>query len=167
MEVYELHELLAESLENQEALKVVIDLVVTEYTVGAGAVNEVRAALVEMKPTELATHLIGGLTRGELKAKGVDFDSLMKHSLIASAYDDSHFILRPLPNSMFTRDSSCWIYNGVSLNPLFWPVRQLEVINVTTIYHFHPMFKDAEIEFCYPLLIHSTNLRRNILDRHH
>jgi arginine deiminase len=150
VEVYYLGELLAEALENDEAHKLVVELVATEYTVGVGAVNEIRSALLEMKPQNLATHLIGGLTKGELRSEGVDIDGLNRHSLLASASEDSTFVLLPLPNSLFTRDSSCWIYNGVSLNPMYWPARQLEVINVAGIYKFHPMFKDAEFEFWYP-----------------
>lgn len=150
VEVYYLGELLAEALENDEAHKLVVELVANEYTVGVGAVNEIRSALLEMKPKELAIHLIGGLTKGELRSEGVDIDGLNHHSLLALASEDSAFVLPPLPNSLFTRDSSCWIYNGVSLNPLYWPARQLEVINVGTIYKHHPMFKDAEFEFWYP-----------------
>ncbi len=150
IEVYLLGELLAESLEDAEIRKTVVDHVVTEYTVGAGAVMEIRKALQEMKPQKLAAHLIGGLTKGELRAEGADIDGLKRHSLITIASEDGDFVLPPLPNSLFTRDSSCWIYDGVSLNPMYWPARQLEVINVTAIYRAHPMFKDAEFEFWYP-----------------
>lgn len=150
VEVYYLGELLEEALENKEAHKRAVEIVATEYTVGVGAVNEMRSVLLEMKPQNLATHLIGGLTKGELRSEGVDIDALDHHSLLASASEDSDFVLLPLPNSLFTRDSSCWIYNGVSLNPLYWPARQLEVINVGMIYKYHPMFKDAKFEFWYP-----------------
>ena len=53
------------------------------------------------------------------------------------------FVLPPLPNQLFTRDTSAWIYGGVSLNPMFWPARQLETLNVEAVYRFHPRFRDA------------------------
>jgi arginine deiminase len=66
--------------------------------------------------------------------------------------DDSMFVLPPLPNTLFTRDSSCWIFGGVSINPMFWPARRLEAYNVAAIYRYHPMFRDAEFEYWYPRL---------------
>lgn len=150
VEVYYLGELLKEALEDEEDHKRIVELVATDYTVGVNAVNEIRSLLLEMKPQDLATHLISGLTIGELRSEGADIDALKRHSLLASAFEDNAFVLLPLPNSLFTRDSSCWIYNGVSLNPMYWPARQLEVINVAMIYKKHPMFKDAEFEFWYP-----------------
>ena len=65
-------------------------------------------------------------------------------------YTDKDFVLPPLPNSLFTRDSSCWIYGGVSLNPMYSKVRQLEVVNVGAIYRWHPDFAEAGFEFWYP-----------------
>ena len=55
-----------------------------------------------------------------------------------------------LPNSLFTRDSSCWIYGGVSVNPIYWPARRREAYNMAAIYRAHPMFADADFEFWYP-----------------
>ena len=48
------------------------------------------------------------------------------------------------------RDSSCWIYGGVSVNPMFWPARRRESFNMAAIYRAHPMFKGADFEFWYP-----------------
>ena len=59
-------------------------------------------------------------------------------------------MLPPLPNTLFTRDSSCWIYGGVSVNPMYWPARRREAYNVAAIYQAHPMFADADFEFWYP-----------------
>ena len=71
----------------------------------------------------------------------------------AAALDDtSTFILPPLPNTLFTRDSSCWMYGGVSINPMYWPARRLEAINVAAIYRAHPMFQEATFEYWYPEL---------------
>ena len=56
------------------------------------------------------------------------------------------FVLPPLPNQMFTRDSSCWIHGGVTINPMFWPARRPEATNVEAVYRFHSHFRDAEFE---------------------
>ena len=104
--------------------------------------------LGEMKPEQLARHLIGGLTVAE---SGLDLGRLRSASVIAAAVDDtSMFVLPPLPNTLFTRDSSCWIYGGVTINPMYWPARRLEAYNVAAIYRAHPMFADADFEFWYP-----------------
>ena len=60
------------------------------------------------------------------------------------------FVLPPLPNTLFMRDSSAWIYGGVILPPLFWHARRLEVSNVSEIYRHHPRFAGADFEFWYP-----------------
>ncbi len=57
-----------------------------------------------------------------------------------------YFVLPPVPNSLFQRDPSCWIYNGVTVNPMFWPARRRESLNMLTIYRYHPMFQDADIQ---------------------
>ena len=59
-------------------------------------------------------------------------------------------MLPPLPNTLFTRDSSCWIYGGVSINPMYWPARRREAYNVAAIYRGHPMFADGGFDFWYP-----------------
>ncbi len=118
VEVFYVQDLLAEALAaSPEARQRLTDLVTTEYVVGAGLVDEVRAALAEFPADKLARHLIGGLTVGEL---GLDLESLKRRSLIAAAIDDpTIYVLPPLPNTLFMRDSSCWIYNGVSINPMY------------------------------------------------
>jgi arginine deiminase len=151
VEVFLLRDLLTESLAaSDEGRERLIELAVSEYTVGVSLVDEVRAALADMKPDDLATHLIGGLTVAE---SGLDVGRLASSSLPAAAITDaSTFILPPLPNTLFTRDSSCWMYGGVSINPMFWPARRLEAYNVAMIYRYHPMFAEADFEYWYPPL---------------
>src|SRR6516225_9923072 len=149
VEVYLLSDLLAETLAaSADARQRLIELVASEYTVGWSLVDEIRGLLANLKPDELATHLIGGLTVAEA---GLDVTAAAKVSLIGAALDDtSQFVLPPLPNTLFTRDSSCWIYNGVSINPMYWPARRREAYNVAAIYRAHPMFAGAQFEFWYP-----------------
>ncbi len=151
VEVYLLQTLLGEALAaSEEGRQKLIELAASEYTVGLSLVDEVRATLAAMKPDQLATHLIGGLTVAE---SGLDLDKFRTQSLPAAALDDeSMFVLPPLPNTLFTRDSSCWIYGGVSVNPMFWPARRLEAYNVAAIYRYHPMFAEADFEYWYPPL---------------
>jgi arginine deiminase len=151
VEVFLLSDLLAETLASSDEARVrLIELVASEYTVGWSLVDAVRSLLDGLSPTDLATHLIGGLTVAE---SGLDLGAVSSTSLIGAAIDDtSQFVLPPLPNTLFTRDSSCWIYGGVSVNPMFWPARRREAYNVAAIYRAHPMFADADFEFWYPHL---------------
>ena len=149
VEVFLLQDLLAETLAASEAARTrLLELVVSEYTVGWALVDEIRACLESLKPVDLAKHLIGGLT---VEESGLDMAVARKVSLVGAAMDDpSTFVLPPLPNTLFTRDSSCWIYGGVTVNPMYWPARRREAYNVGAIYRAHPMFADAEFEFWYP-----------------
>jgi arginine deiminase len=156
VEVLYLEKLLAESLVSAEARTWVLDRAVTEFTVGAGMADEIRSYLDEVDPTVLADHLIGGLTAREaaeiLAGKGdgaVGTGAIAKGSLVVSAMVPDDFVLRPLPNSYFTRDPSAWIYGGVVVNPMYWPARRLEALNVEAVYRFHPLFRDAGFEFWY------------------
>jgi arginine deiminase len=151
VQVYLLQTLLAETLAaTDDARRRLIERAASEFTVGISMVDAVRAALWEMPSETLATHLIGGLTVAE---SGLDLGGLRDRSVIAAAIDDpSMFVLPPLPNTLFTRDSSCWIYGGVSVNPMYWPARRLEAYNVAAIYRWHPMFADADFQFWYPEL---------------
>ena len=156
VEVLYLEVLLAETMAQADGRAWVLDRAVTQFTVGAGMADEVRAYLDEVDPTVLADHLIGGLTVREaselLKGKGdgkVGSGAIAKGSLIVSSSEADDFVLRPLPNSYFTRDPSAWIYGGVVVNPMYWPARRLEALNVEAIYRFHPSFRDAGFEFWY------------------
>ena len=142
VEVLYVQDLLTEALAaSDNGRHRLIELVASEAVVGPSLVDEVRACLAGLAPDALARHLIGGLTVAE---SGLDLGRAAKSSLIAAAIDDdSTFVLPPLPNSLFTRDSSCWIYGGVSINPMYWPARRREAYNMGAIYRAHPMFKDA------------------------
>jgi arginine deiminase len=149
VEVFHVLKLLTETLQaSQEARRLLIEQVATEYTVGWSLVDEIRQFLWGLSPDYLARHLIGGLTAGE---SGIDWKKFGKISLHAAALEElDTFVLPPLPNTLFTRDSSCWIYDGVSVNPMYWPARRRESLNMYAIYRFHPMFKQAGFEFWYP-----------------
>jgi arginine deiminase len=151
VEVFILQDLLTEALGvSEDGRTRLIELAASEYTVGVSLVDAVREALEDMTPEALAKHLIGGLTVAE---SGLDLATHASSSLPAAAItDENPFILPPLPNTLFTRDSSCWMFGGVSINPMYWPARRLEAYNVAMIYRYHPMFVDAGFEYWYPPL---------------
>lgn len=154
VEVYLFLDLLGEALAaSDDGRRKIIEQVATDYTVGWSLTDEVREFLWKLKPDVLAKHLIGGLTVGEMEQLGFDLAQMRHISLGAAAMDDeSYFVLPPVPNTLFTRDSSCWIYNGVSVNPMYWPARRREALNVLAIYRFHPMFQGADFNWWYPEL---------------
>ena len=151
VEVYYVQDLLTEALAASRVGRAqVIDAVASDFTVGFELMGEVRELLSRMPADVLAEHLIGGLTLAELDP---DWARFQKVSLIAAATQDGDvFVLPPLPNTLYTRDSSAWIFGGVTVNPMFWPVRRREALNMLTIYRYHPMFADASWQFWNPPL---------------
>lgn len=141
VEVLLFGELLAETLKLEEAAGWLLDRVVTEQGFGPMLAGPLRDYLASLDPEELARHLIGGLTRAELP---VSSRSLRLASLRA---DD--FVLPPLPNHMFTRDPSCWVYGGVSINPMAKPARARETVHANAVYRFHPMFASGDFRIWY------------------
>src|SRR5215469_10433796 len=136
VEVLEMHNLLAETVAVPEAKKWILDNQVTPNQVGLGLVDEVRGYLEGLKPRELAETLIGGLSTKEFP-EHIGGEML---EFVRDAAGVTEYLLPPLPNTLYTRDTTCWIYDGVTLNPLFWPARHEETILTTSIYKFHPDF---------------------------
>ncbi|MES1935760.1 arginine deiminase [Salinisphaera hydrothermalis] len=141
VEVLYLQHLLAETLEDAEARRWLLARAITPGNVGVALCEEVRAYLAERPARELTDMLIGGLARAESPFRGT--------GLTTEAMDGHDFILPPLPNHLFTRDTSCWIYNGVSVNPMAKPARRRETLNYQAIYRFHPLFRDQPFAFWF------------------
>ncbi|MBK8161324.1 MAG: arginine deiminase [Rhodospirillaceae bacterium] len=139
IEVLELHEMLATTLADKVARNFVLDRRVTVHSVGVAISGIIRPWLDEMDPQLLATHLIGGIAVSDLP------DSATRKMMV-EAFGVSDFILPPIPNTLFQRDSSCWIYGGVTVNPMYWPARQPETLLQRAVYKFHPFFKDADFK---------------------
>ncbi|MCF3934111.1 arginine deiminase [Acuticoccus sp. M5D2P5] len=136
VEVVEMHNLLAETVAIPEAKKWILDQQVVPNQVGIMLVDEIRDYLERLSDRELAEALIGGLSTR-------DFPETLKGEalrLIRDAPGPAEYLLPPLPNTLYTRDTTCWIYSGVTLNPLYWPARHEETILTTAIYTFHPDF---------------------------
>jgi arginine deiminase len=79
----------------------------------------------------VADFLIGGITKADVDLNvGLTWEST----------DPTSMLLPPLPNFLFQRDPSCWIFGGVTLNPMTKPARKPETLIMEAIYRFHPMF---------------------------
>ncbi|GAA2659542.1 MULTISPECIES: arginine deiminase [Nonomuraea] len=133
--VYMLADLLRETLDIPEARKHILDHVVDERWHGPLATDAVRNTLDALPSRDLQQFLTGGITKAEIMERGADPKSVAFHVL-----DDHDFVLPPLPNHLFTRDTSCWIYGGVSINAMKKKARQAETVNFEAIYTYHPIF---------------------------
>ncbi len=130
-----LREMLEEVLTQPEARRWLLDARITDNSVGVGLSADLHACLTEMPANALTHILIGGMSRAELP--------IPEAGVLVPMLRGEDFLLPPMPNTIFTRDSSAWIYGGVTLNPMFWPARRLETLNLAAIYRFHPDFAGA------------------------
>jgi arginine deiminase len=137
VEVLLFHELLAETLQDRDARDWLLQRKLRPEEVTTIFSRELTAWMTEMPGEELATRLTGGVTLAELPADIV--------TAIGRALLPTDFILKPLPNTLFMRDTSAWLYGGVSINSMFWPARQHETLNLEAVYRFHPRFRDAGV----------------------
>jgi arginine deiminase len=140
VEVLFVEHLLVEALHNLSARDYLIERLVMPYatSICATLLNEY---LQSLSPQELANCAMGGLTFKELEPYSLGLASLNAHS--------TDFAIPPLPNLMFTRDSSSWVENGFTLNSMAIPVRRGETIILSTIYKYHPLFENARNKIWY------------------
>ena len=145
VEVLETHRLLTDVVDLPEGRAWILERKVTDDLVGPGLTHEVRAWLAGLPSARLAEFLIGGVTWRDVP------DDLGGHFLttLREAPDQPGFVLPPLPNTLFARDNTSWIFQGVTLNPMFWPARRQETLLTTAIYRFHPAFADADLVTTY------------------
>ena len=135
VEVLEMHDLLADILQGREAREWILERKLTPGVVDAELGAQLVPWLDEMKPEELATRLIGGVVRAELP--------FTPAGLLAKCTDPAEFLLPPLPNTLFTRDNSCWINDGVALGSMYWPARRQETLLSAAIYRFQPLLSGS------------------------
>lgn len=133
--VHLLADLLRETVEMPEAREHILSGIVDERWFGPLATDAIRATLEAMDAPTLQEYLIGGITKREMAERGADPKSLAFHTL-----EPEDFVLPPLPNHLFTRDTSCWVYDGVSINPMRKKARRRETVHMEAIYRWHPMF---------------------------
>jgi arginine deiminase len=132
VEVLDVNALFAETLDVWEGRTWILEHRIQPDDVGVGMKAELRTWMHELPAAKLAEYLLGGLAADDLPFKPTDlFGSYLGHH---------GFILPPLPNALFTRDNSAWIYGGVTLNPMYWTARRPETLLMAAIYKFHPKF---------------------------
>ena len=135
VEVFLFGDLLREALGVPEARRLVLDRVFDEREFGPLATDHLRAAVAGWPVADLVEALVGGLTKREFLARHDEPVSVRFHTM-----DLDDFLLSPLPNHIFTRDASAWVYDGVSVNAMRWPARWRETVHFEAIYRHHPLF---------------------------
>jgi len=131
VEVLYVTELLQDALEYQPARHEAIASVLASAALGDELRAQVHAHLDELDPEALAQALIAGLTPDELRmGRGVVFELL----------DRCDFVIEPLPNLMFSRDSSVWIGDRVAVTSLATAQRRREPELLGVVYEYHPRF---------------------------
>jgi arginine deiminase len=141
VEVVELHELLAQTMADPEARSWLLDRKVVANEVGPGLIDGTRAYLESLGPRQLAEYLIGGLATSDLPDE-------FRTRYVALARESTgvrEYLMPPLPNTLYTRDTTCWLYDGVTLNPLYWPARHDETLLMKAIYEFHPDYAGSTV----------------------
>jgi arginine deiminase len=134
-------ELLTQTLAIDEARDYVLGKAFDPRLHGPLAVGKLRATLGALDAAALAGFLVGGITKREFLELGPEPASIAFHTL-----DPDGFVLAPLPNLLYQRDTSSWIYDGVSINAMRRRARMRETISDEAMYEWHPMFADAKFE---------------------
>jgi len=130
-EVLYLTELLTETLALPEAREQAIDAVLRALDLGETLRAYLRGFLHDAAPAELTDHLTAGIRNDEVRGGFGLVTSLLAH-------DD--FLIDPLPNLLFTRDSSVWLPDRVIVTSLAMPARKRETELTELIYALHPRF---------------------------
>jgi arginine deiminase len=141
VEVVELHNLLTETMGIPEARAWLLDRKIVANEVGLGLVEDTRAFLDGLDARKLAEYLIGGLST-------VDLPGDFRPGYVALARESTgvpEYLMPPLPNTLYTRDTTCWLYGGLTLNPLYWPARHDETLLMKAVYEFHPDFVGSTV----------------------
>ncbi|PKM31247.1 MAG: arginine deiminase [Gammaproteobacteria bacterium HGW-Gammaproteobacteria-11] len=150
VEVLEVQDLLTQTLAIPAARKWLLDQRITRNDIGLGMLSDLRQWLDELPASNLAEYLVGGLQIGDLP-----FDP---SGLFGNHLGRYGFVLPPLPNMLFTRDNSAWLYGGVTLNPMYWPARRPETLLMAAVYQFHPLFAGkARVLWGDPLIDHGLS----------
>lgn len=142
VEVHLLDQLLCEVLEVPEARKHVLDATLDDRLYGPLAVDALYNLFASLGSEELTTFLIGGMTKRELLERVPE-----PASLVVQALEPDELLLPPLPNHLFTRDTSAWIYDGVSVNAMRKRARTRETVHYEAIYGWHPRFARSDFQW--------------------
>lgn len=131
VEVLYLAELLVQTLQTETARAKAIDATLDDLRLGDRLRRYLRKELSGSDADRLATVMMTGLRNDEVS--GV-------RSLVTGLLGPEDFLIDPLPNLLFTRDSSAWIGDRVVITSLTMPARRRETQLTELIYAFHPRF---------------------------
>src|SRR4029453_4299131 len=135
VEVLYLSELLIETLANPAAHAQAVEDLVSDIRLGETLRAFLLRYLTDLDPDELAEIMMVGLRNDEVQRTG---------SPVASLSQSDDFLIDPLPNLLFTRDSSVWIGDRVTITSLAMPARRRETQLTELIYAFHPRFTGVQ-----------------------
>jgi arginine deiminase len=138
VEVLYLSDLLVETLEDTDARAEVVHGMVAPTTVGPSLAAVLRRMLLGLPSDELARVVAAGLTHEELPHTGPE-------GVVARLAGRGEFVVPPLPNLMFTRDSSVWVDDHVAVTAPSMRARQREKSLTKAIYRHHPRFAGSPL----------------------
>ncbi len=141
--VHEFSQLLREALDQPGAREFLHERLTTATRFGPALDKPLELLIGSTPAAELAEILIGGLLKREI------VPLLHTSSLLIDHLADDDFLLTPLPNHLFQRDNSAWVYDGLSINPMTKQARKRETINSQLVYNYHPMFAGTINTFLY------------------
>ncbi|MCW2506670.1 MAG: arginine deiminase [Actinomycetia bacterium] len=134
VEVLYLVELLIETLSVADARKDLTEAVLSDVRLGDTLRRRVESHLSGLDPADLATALTAGIAHEELRTgSGLPYTLMDRHD----------FVIDPLPNLLFTRDSSVWVRDQVAVTSLAMPARERETTLTRAIYTHHPRFEGS------------------------
>jgi arginine deiminase len=137
IEVIYLTELLQDVLGYPAARDESITAVLAGSELGDELTALVGRHLKDLSPEDLASTLIGGLTTDELRAgAGLVYHLLTPHD----------FIIEPLPNLVFSRDTCAWVGDQAVLGSLSGP-RSREGDLLAVIHGHHPRFSGLRLPY--------------------
>ena len=142
VEVHLFGDLLGEVLSTAEGREFVLERVANEHTVGPQLVAPLRELAEGVDGATLADYFIGGILKRDLELP-------RGSSLFWDSLDDYDFVLTPLPNHLFQRDNTAFVYDGLSVHPMAKPARQREIVHSRAIWNFHPLFRGEGLHFYY------------------
>jgi arginine deiminase len=131
VEVLYLVDLLTETLHDSAARAKAIIEVTGDLRLGDTLRSYLRTALAELSPDALAETLTAGVRNDEVRGG---------HGIVTSLLSHDDFLIDPLPNLLFTRDSSVWVGGHVAVTSLAMPARRRETALTDLIYRMHPRF---------------------------
>jgi arginine deiminase len=139
VEVLYLGDLLAETLTLPEARAELTAGVLAARRLGDSLRATVAGYLADQDPDRLGEILVAGLAHEEIKSTG--------GGLVYEMMDRHDFVIDPLPNLLFTRDSSVWVRDRVAVTSLAMRARRRETTITHAIYRHHPRFAGAQLLF--------------------